>query len=510
MTMVLLTVSGITAALCLFPGGSSAPPQLLSNPTGAGAGLGQDDASGRGLFGMLPNWGFLLLLSATVVTVLVPAAALWVLSGGVLTGTLGWLIECGRSERLRLKNRAVVMRACNTLVGQIEIGELPAQALQILAQDEPMFVPVAGAAQVGGDPVAALRLVGAQPGCSGVTQLACAWELCQRTGMSLAASLTRVTTELIAETELETVRESELASALSTGRLLSGLPLVGLGMGFMVGADPLTFLIRGVAGQLCVLGAAIFASLGLIWTQKLSQSTVTRPSTNKSSPASASTSTVLPVPGHGHDDAAGMAPPSQASGQGTRILAACGGAGIAWVMLGSQLGILSAPVGAVAGWMLIGKTIAAALEKQRDAGREDFAFVLDLLASAVEAGGTMIGAANHVATVVGGACGQVLGGVAALTNVGISPEEAWATLKVHPHWADVSKELARCAHSGTASTKVLRAAAAQERRARASSVAIKVRQVGVNSSLPLVVCYLPAFLLLGVVPIVGGLIGQYM
>jgi pilus assembly protein TadC len=159
--------------------------------------------------------------------------------------------------------------------------------------------------------------------------------------------------------------------------------------------------------------------------------------------------------------------------------------------------------------MLLGKSLASAEEKRREVGREDFALVLDLLASAVESGGTTMGAAGHVAGVVGGPNGQALGEVVALTSVGTSPELAWRALADHPYWSDVSKELARCAHSGTASAKVLRAAAAQERRTRTAILAVKVRQVGVNSSLPLVLCYLPAFLLLGVVPIIGGLIGQY-
>jgi tight adherence protein B len=272
--VVILAIACITAALCLLPIGGGPSTQLLRDS----AAVDPDAAhSHGGAAQVVPSWAVLLSLGAVVTVVLIPGVALWVLSGVILAGTLGWLVSCGRKERLRLKNRAAVMRACSTLVGQIEIGELPAQALQVLAQDEPMFVPVAGAALVGGDPVAALRRLGAQPGCSGVTQLAMAWELCQRTGMSLAASLVRVTTELIAETELETVRESELASSLSTGRLLAGLPLVGLGMGFMVGADPLTFLTSGIAGQLCVLGASVFASAGLIWTQRLSQSTDPRP-----------------------------------------------------------------------------------------------------------------------------------------------------------------------------------------------------------------------------------------
>jgi tight adherence protein B len=284
MTPILLTViSGLIAGLCLLPGASERPLHLLANfarPESDG-----EDAQAGWLFRRASSWMLILGLCCVVVILLAPGMALWVLSGAVLTGALAWLADCGRQERLRLKNRDAMMRACRTLAGQIEIGELPAQALQVMAQDEPMFVPVAGAAAVGADPVAALRALGAKPGCAGATQLAIAWELCQRTGMSLGASLARVTTELIAEAELETARESELASALSTGRLLAGLPLVGLGMGFVVGADPLAFLTSGFAGQLCVFGASVLSSAGLVWTQKLAQPADTRDLGTADSPA---------------------------------------------------------------------------------------------------------------------------------------------------------------------------------------------------------------------------------
>ncbi|HBY23958.1 MAG TPA: type II secretion protein F, partial [Propionibacteriaceae bacterium] len=37
----------------------------------------------------------------------------------------------------------------------------------------------------------------------------------------------------------------------------------------------------------------------------------------------------------------------------------------------------------------------------------------------------------------------------------------------------------------------------------------RVRRVSVSTVLPLMVCYLPAFLLLGVVPIIGGVVANW-
>jgi len=37
---------------------------------------------------------------------------------------------------------------------------------------------------------------------------------------------------------------------------------------------------------------------------------------------------------------------------------------------------------------------------------------------------------------------------------------------------------------------------------------VRARRVGVRSVLPLMTCFLPSFLLLGVVPIIGGVVGH--
>jgi hypothetical protein len=64
--------------------------------------------------------------------------------------------------------------------------------------------------------------------------------------------------------------------------------------------------------------------------------------------------------------------------------------------------------------------------------------------------------------------------------------------------------------SGASASRVLRAAAARARKNNAYARLKNARVLGVRSSLPMMACYLPAFLLLGVVPIIGGMIGKYV
>ena len=71
--------------------------------------------------------------------------------------------------------------------------------------------------------------------------------------------------------------------------------------------------------------------------------------------------------------------------------------------------------------------------------------------------------------------------------------------------------MARSVRSGVALGDLLRGHAAAQARASAETAAReRARQVAVSGVLPLVTCFPPAFLLVGVVPIFGGIIGRLL
>lgn len=79
-----------------------------------------------------------------------------------------------------------------------------------------------------------------------------------------------------------------------------------------------------------------------------------------------------------------------------------------------------------------------------------------------------------------------------------------------PALATLGPELARAIESGMAVSQTLLTLGAQARQDAATLAEVKARRVGVRSVLPLMVCFLPAFLLLGVVPIIGGVVQQFL
>ena len=118
-------------------------------------------------------------------------------------------------------------------------------------------------------------------------------------------------------------------------------------------------------------------------------------------------------------------------------------------------------------------------------------------------------AAEAVAAVSAPVTGERLGRVTSLLAVGINETDAWGALADDPVWGAPAKDLARSARSGTALIEGLRVHGEESRRRAIAAVTKQARQVGVKSVVPLMACFLPAFVLVGVIPIGGGLVGGF-
>lgn len=127
---------------------------------------------------------------------------------------------------------------------------------------------------------------------------------------------------------------------------------------------------------------------------------------------------------------------------------------------------------------------------------------LDLLAAGLAAGMPARLAGRAVVQAFDGPVGEDLGRVLALADLGVAEAEAWRSLAEHPQLGPAAQDLARSVESGTLMVEALERHAAAARDAGRSALVIRARSVGVRSVLPLMTCFIPAFMLLGVVPTV--------
>lgn len=136
----------------------------------------------------------------------------------------------------------------------------------------------------------------------------------------------------------------------------------------------------------------------------------------------------------------------------------------------------------------------------------DLPLALDLLAACLSGGAALTAAVRAVADALPGPCGQRFGQVAAALAVGSTPAEAWSALAVdNPVGAAAARALARAGEGGAPVAASVTRVAADARLEAASRATQAARRAGVLAVGPLGLCFLPAFVLLGVVPAVVGL-----
>ncbi|MDM7854467.1 type II secretion system F family protein [Cellulomonas alba] len=133
----------------------------------------------------------------------------------------------------------------------------------------------------------------------------------------------------------------------------------------------------------------------------------------------------------------------------------------------------------------------------------DVVLVLDLLDVAVASGVALPRALTVVGAAIGGRHGRALAAAGGALLVGASWRTAWAGAPAE--LAAVAETLAPSWTAGAAPGPALRACAEQRRRGRRAQLRSAAGALGVRLVLPLGLCFLPAFLLVGLVPMMVGL-----
>lgn len=182
------------------------------------------------------------------------------------------------------------------------------------------------------------------------------------------------------------------------------------------------------------------------------------------------------------------------------VWAALAGLG-AGILLG---GVLTLPVGTAVAALVAraaGRLEPAGLRAQREAARRDLPSLVTLLAAALRAGASPLEAVELVCRALPGPATRRLDSLALRLRLGADPAVVWAELAQDDALAPLGRTLARAHRSGApVVTAVERLGVDLARRSRAE-VEDRARTVGVRAAIPLGVCLLPAFVLLGIVPL---------
>ncbi|MFI0966117.1 type II secretion system F family protein [Streptomyces sp. NPDC021080] len=193
---------------------------------------------------------------------------------------------------------------------------------------------------------------------------------------------------------------------------------------------------------------------------------------------------------------------------GRRWLSLLGVVCAGWVLIGGLAGALA---GLVAGvgirWWFRRRNPALPEECDVTSTVRQLPLAADLVAACIAAGASPVAAARAVGEALGGPVGERLARGAAEVRLGGEPAVSWQRLASLPGAQGLARLLERAGDSGVPAAVPVGRLAAEARAEWGRTATARARRAAVMVTAPVGLCFLPAFLAIGVLPVVIGLAG---
>ena len=216
--------------------------------------------------------------AAVTVAVLVPLTT--DLAAAVVAATATLRYRRRRRGRRAASESHSLETAMDVLVGELRVGAHPVRAFAVAADETDgtvaaAFRAVAARARLGADVPAGLRSAG---GSSDLPahwdRLAVCWQLAAEHGLAMSTLMRAAQRDIAERQRFSTRVTSTLAGARATAAILAGLPVLGVLLGQLIGAQPLRFLLNGHAGGWLLVVGTLLACGGLLWSDRITDRVV--------------------------------------------------------------------------------------------------------------------------------------------------------------------------------------------------------------------------------------------
>jgi Flp pilus assembly protein TadB len=336
--------------------------------------------------------------------------------------------------------------------------------------------------------------------------------LADTTGAPLADLLERLEAQCRAADRADAAAQAQAAGAQLTAVLLAALPLGGVGLGHLIGADALGILLHTPIGLACASGAAVLQAAGLAWPRRLQRGGPARGGLTAAGRA-ARTASGGPADGVGARRRLRRLPlrraPRPPSGRTPWLFGALAGAAVVALLpsaAGTGLGLVVAAVTV----LVLRRMEPAAVRAEREQALADLPWAVDLVAAALRAGAPLDGALSAVAAALDGPLAARLQRIGHSLRLGATPDEAWQHLADLPAARRLTAAAVRSSASGSALSGALRRCSDDLRADASVRRQAGAQRAGVLIVLPLGLCFLPAFVLAGLVPVVLAVLGEVL
>lgn len=259
----LVAALALAAALIVWPGGAA---RWRVRPRG---GVRAGDGAWRPAAG--PAAGIAALAALVGVAVWVGVAG--VLAGAMVVATLAFRRRAQTASRLAEERSEALVQALDVLIAHLRVGIHPGMACALAALEcadtpmGPVLERAAAQAALGGAVSEALSSEGT---CfAELDRVASVWALVEQHGIAMGEMLEVVRRDLVGRQGFRRRVFAGLAGPRATAMVLALLPVVGVGLGQLMGAAPLGVLLGGgLGGVLLVVGVGLDCA-GLLWAERI-------------------------------------------------------------------------------------------------------------------------------------------------------------------------------------------------------------------------------------------------
>ncbi|MCW2781172.1 MAG: Bacterial type secretion system protein domain protein [Marmoricola sp.] len=185
-------------------------------------------------------------------------------------------------------------------------------------------------------------------------------------------------------------------------------------------------------------------------------------------------------------------------------LASLGFAG-GWAIVGGPLGLVIGLGVAGVSWVVLGRAEGPDVRRRRERLQRELPTGVDLLGSCLLAGGAPTQSLLVVADALGGPVAEEFLVIHHRLSLGVDPGTVWRDVGRHPQLGPLGRSLARAHDSGASVSTAVRRLADELRALARAEVEMRAKSVEVKAAAPLGACFMPAFILLGIVPLVAGI-----
>jgi tight adherence protein B len=210
--------------------------------------------------------------------------------GTVAAAVLPIAVTCSAATlliTLTLRRRRRAVRGCieqesgameaalDVVVGELRVGAHPVSAFRVAAAEADgtiadSFRAVAARAELGADVSGGLFSAAAAAVRPAYWErLAVCWDLAETHGLTMATLVRAAQRDIVERAQFDSQVSAGMAGARATAALLAGLPLAGVALGELLGAQPIRFLLSGGAGSWLLMIGVSLVCCGLTWADRI-------------------------------------------------------------------------------------------------------------------------------------------------------------------------------------------------------------------------------------------------